>query len=70
MRRSKKYDRPVREINSYALMGYTRVEQGRDGRDFKVHHIVSGAKDYVCPGCQGLFGAGNLMRWLGLKIIF
>ncbi|QRV02517.1 ATP/GTP-binding protein [Arcanobacterium phocisimile] len=59
MRRSKKYSRPSRELNSYALMGYTRIEYADDGRAFKVHHINSGVKEYVCPGCSGIIRVGE-----------
>lgn len=59
MRRSKKYSRETRELNTYALMGYTSRETTAEGLEFKVHHIRSAAKEYVCPGCQGTIRVGE-----------
>ncbi|MFC5280882.1 ATP/GTP-binding protein [Arcanobacterium canis] len=58
MRRSKKYDREFRPLNTHALMGYTRYEI-RGGLEYKVHHIKSAAKEYICPGCGGRIVTGE-----------
>lgn len=59
MRRSKKYSRPVRPLNTQAAMGYMSYETGRDGAEYKVRHIASGQKQYTCPGCNGVIGIGE-----------
>lgn len=59
MRPSKKYSRPVRPLNTHSLMGGVRYEKGRDGEEYKVRHIPQGAKDYVCPGCDGVIPRGQ-----------
>lgn len=65
MRRSKKYQREVRPLNTEAIMGYTHTEMGADGFEYKVHHIVSGKKEYICPGCNGviLVGESHEVAW-------
>lgn len=59
MRPSKKYSRPVRELNTRALLGGVEYQTGRDGNEYKVHHISRGAKEYVCPGCNGVIMVGQ-----------
>ncbi|MCF2706612.1 ATP/GTP-binding protein [Arcanobacterium haemolyticum] len=59
MRRSRKYSRPVRPLNTRAAMGGVSYEEGRDGNTYKVHHIVAGAKEYVCPSCGGVIVVGE-----------
>ena len=59
MRKSKKYSRPTRPLNTEALMGGVSYQTGRDGTEYKVHHIHSGTKQYVCPGCNGAIAVGE-----------
>jgi hypothetical protein len=59
VRRSKKYSRPVRPLNIEAAMGGVHHERGRDGTDYKVHHISAGSKQYLCPGCNGIILVGE-----------
>ncbi len=59
MRRAKKYLRPVKPLDSYRLMGCTRYETGGDGLRYKVHHIRAAAKEYRCPGCNGIIAVGT-----------
>ena len=59
MRRSKKHSRPFRPIDERAAMGGVRRETGRDGVEYKVRRIPSGAKDYVCPDCNQRIPAGQ-----------
>lgn len=65
MRRSKKYSRPVRPINAEAMMGGVHYEESHDGTQYKVHHIVRGTKQYICPGCQGVIlpGESHEVAW-------
>lgn len=78
MRRSKKYQREERPLDTARLMGYTRTEERSDGLQYKVHHIRAAKKEYLCPGCnttiyvgeahevawteEGLFGVGSGQR--------
>lgn len=59
MRKSKKYARQARPLNTEALMGGVSYQAGRDGNEYKVHHIHSGTKQYVCPGCNGVIAVGE-----------
>ncbi|MDN6486016.1 ATP/GTP-binding protein [Ancrocorticia populi] len=59
MRRSKKYSRPVRPLNENAALGGVHFEEGSGGTQYKVHHIQSGKKEYVCPGCGGIVAIGE-----------
>ncbi|MFT3943523.1 MAG: ATP/GTP-binding protein [Ancrocorticia sp.] len=65
MRRSNKYSRPVRPLNVRAAMGGMQYEEGSDGARYKVQHIVSGQKEYLCPGCNGiiLIGESHEVAW-------
>ncbi|NLI03976.1 MAG: ATP/GTP-binding protein [Actinomycetaceae bacterium] len=46
-------------------MGYTTRETTPDGIEFKVHHIRSAAKEYICPGCNGVIpvGQAHVVAW-------
>lgn len=59
MRPSKKYGREPKPLDTRRLMGYTTFEEGADGREYKVHEIARGAKEYVCPGCNGMIAIGE-----------
>lgn len=59
MRKSRKYSRVVRPLNTERILGYTRQEIGKDGREYKVHHIQSAKKRYICPGCSGTINIGE-----------
>ncbi|MBP3223458.1 MAG: ATP/GTP-binding protein [Actinomycetaceae bacterium] len=59
MRKSKKYQRPVRPLNVSSLMGGVTREYGKDGNEYKVHHITHAAKEYICPSCQGVIFVGE-----------
>ncbi|MDD7384554.1 MAG: ATP/GTP-binding protein [Actinomycetaceae bacterium] len=59
MRRSRKYSRPVQPLNVNAAMGGVTYQLGKDGNTYKVHHIVHGEKEYVCPGCGGVIVVGE-----------
>ncbi|MFC5382916.1 ATP/GTP-binding protein [Arcanobacterium hippocoleae] len=49
----------MRPLNLDAIMGNTHTEMGADGFEYKVHHIVHGAKQYICPGCNGVIMVGE-----------
>ncbi len=59
MRRSKKYSREFKPLETDRLMNYTRYEIADNGMEFKVHHIRSAKKQYVCPGCNGIIMVGE-----------
>ena len=59
MRRSKKYSRQPRPLNTHSLMGGVSYEQGADGNEYKVRHISAGKKVYTCPGCNGMISVGE-----------
>ncbi len=59
MRKSNKYQRAVRPLDSLRLMGGKRYETGADGLEYQVVRIVRGTKPYVCPGCNGIISVGE-----------
>lgn len=65
MRRSKKYSREVKPLNVEAAMGGIHYEEGRDGTQYKVHHVTRGTKSYLCPGCNGVIlpGESHEVAW-------
>lgn len=65
MRRSKKYQREVRELNTASLLGYDTTQTTADGFTYKVKNIPAARKEYVCPGCGGTIriGESHLVAW-------
>ncbi len=59
MRRSKKYQRPVRELKVHQFGTIAHYETGRDGLEYRVQHIRQAKKQYICPSCNGLILVGE-----------
>lgn len=64
-RRRNKYEREFRPIDPDRLMNYTHYETADNGMEFKVHRIRAAAKEYVCPGCNGIImvGQAHVVAW-------
>lgn len=65
-RRSAKRDpRAYKPLDIDRLTNYTHTEIVDNGMEFKVHFIRSAAKQYLCPGCNGIISVGepHVVAW-------
>ncbi|KMY22541.1 ATP/GTP-binding protein [Actinobaculum suis] len=63
-RRTSKWQRPHRPLNTVAALGGHSLEEGPNGALYKVVRTTA-KKRYMCPGCNGVITVGeqNVMAW-------